>query len=187
MPGTLISRSQPASWYATASISLDKLLDALIEPAPVASQVLDQAHHAWRQHVGGCGKDAWQLGTQETLSLPHRNAALQQEGADLIDDAGALADQPLPHPVQCLQVELFGGLGSDELHCGPLYRLGNCLGIAEVVLLSFRVGPHVLRRHQPGIVTKRPKPATEVMRTDAGLHADQTRRHIGKACGYLTA
>jgi hypothetical protein len=44
------------------------------------------------------------------LSLPHRNAALQQEGADLIDDAGPLADQPLSHPVQCLQVELVGGL-----------------------------------------------------------------------------
>ena len=26
-----------------------------------------------------------------------------------IGDAGALADQPLPHPVQCLQVELIGG------------------------------------------------------------------------------
>jgi hypothetical protein len=24
-----------------------------------------------------------------------------------------------------------------------------------------------------------------MMRTDAGLHADQARRHVGKACGYL--
>jgi len=39
---------------------------------------------------------------QEPLSLAHRNPALQQEGADLIDDAGALADQPLPYPVQRL-------------------------------------------------------------------------------------
>src|SRR5436309_589334 len=35
------------------------------------------------------------LGTQETQPLPHRNAALQQERADLIDDAGALANQSL--------------------------------------------------------------------------------------------
>src|SRR5450759_3346328 len=35
--------------------------DPLIEPAPVAGQVLDQVHHAWRQDVGGCGKDARQL------------------------------------------------------------------------------------------------------------------------------
>jgi hypothetical protein len=28
----------------------------------------------------------------------HGNAALRQEGTNLIDDAGALADQPLSHP-----------------------------------------------------------------------------------------
>jgi hypothetical protein len=44
-----------------------------------------------------------------------RDAALQQEGADLIDDAGALTDQSLAHPVQRLQVELVGALGGDEI------------------------------------------------------------------------
>jgi hypothetical protein len=34
------------------------------------------------------------LRSQEAVSLSHRDVALQQEGADLIDDAGALADQP---------------------------------------------------------------------------------------------
>jgi hypothetical protein len=32
--------------------------------------------------------------------LPYRDAALQQEGADLIDDGGALADQPLAHVIR---------------------------------------------------------------------------------------
>ena len=76
---------------------------------------------------------------------PHRNAALQQEGANLTDDTRALADQPLPHAVQRLQVELIGGLRRHELHRRPLHRLGNRLRITEVVLLSLRVGPHVLR------------------------------------------
>ena len=31
-------------------------------------------------------------------------------------------------------------------------------------------------------MTKRPELATKVMRTHAGLHADQARRHIGKPC-----
>src|SRR5450631_3295843 len=48
-----------------------------------------------------------------------------------------------------------------------------------------QVGAHVLRRHQTSIVAKRLKLATEMMRTDAGLHADQARRYVGKACGYL--
>jgi len=38
--------------------------------------------------------------------LPHGNAALQQEGANLVDDTGALADQSLTHAVKRLQVEL---------------------------------------------------------------------------------
>src|ERR1019366_4120504 len=42
-----------------------------------------------------------------------------------------------------------------------------------------------LRRHQTSIVAQCFKLATEMMRTDAGLHADQARRHVGKACGYL--
>ena len=66
---------------------------------------------------------------------PCRTPAVQQEGADLIDDAGALADQSLAHPVKRLQVELIGSLRRHELHCRPLHRFGDRLRIAEVVLL----------------------------------------------------
>ena len=57
---------------------------------PVACQFLDHPHHAWRQGLGARGEDARQLGAQEAQPLPHRNASLQQEGADL-------TDQPLRH------------------------------------------------------------------------------------------
>src|SRR6266536_4730883 len=124
-------------------------LDALIEPAPVASQVLDDAHHAWRQDIGGRGQDARQLGAQEALSLPHGDAALQQECADLIDDASALAHQSLTHPMQRLQVERIGGLRRHELHRWPLHRLCDRFRVAEVVLLSLRIRANVLRRHHP--------------------------------------
>ena len=59
-------------------------------------------------------------------------APLQQEGADLIDDVDALADQPLTDAMQRLQVELIGGLGDHELHRRSLYRLGNRLSVTEV-------------------------------------------------------
>jgi len=119
--------------------------------------------------------------------LPNGNATLQQEGADLVDDAGALTDQPLPHPVQRLQVELLGGLGRDELHRRALHRLGDCLGIAEVVLLPSRVGTHIFGWHQPSVVTKRCEFAAQMMCADAGLHADQTRRQVGEPCFHLAA
>jgi hypothetical protein len=68
--------------------------------------------------------------------LPHRNAPLEQEGADLIDDAGTLTDQALADAVQGLQVKLVCGLGRNELHGRALYRLGNRLRITEVVRTS---------------------------------------------------
>src|SRR5947209_2075910 len=130
---------QPLATGISAGDGFDlarQALDALIEPAPVTSQVLDDVHHAWRQDIGGRGQYARQLGAQEALPLPHGNATLQQEGADLVDDAGALADEALAHSMQRLQIELFGRLGGDELHRRALNGFGDCLGVAEVVLLD---------------------------------------------------
>ena len=60
-----------------------------------------------------------------------------QEGTNLIDDAGALPDQSLAHPVQRLQVELIRRLGGDEFHRRALHCLGNRFRVAEIVLLPF--------------------------------------------------
>src|ERR1700721_1847235 len=45
--------------------------------------------------------------------------------ADLIDDAGALPDQSFTHAMQCLQVELVGALGGNELHRRALPPFSN--------------------------------------------------------------
>jgi hypothetical protein len=60
---------------------------------PVRSQALEDTHRAGGKQIGWCGQDARQLHPQEALSLSHRDAPLQQEGADLIDDASTLTDQ----------------------------------------------------------------------------------------------
>src|SRR6516162_7880306 len=159
----------------------------LIKPAPVAGQVLEHPRHAQRQDIAGRGENAWQLSAQEAQALPHGNATLQQEAVDLIDDAGALTDQPLTHAVESLQVELLGGLGCDELHRRALHRLGDCLGIAEVVLLPPRVGAHIFGWHQPSVVAKRCEFTAQVMCTDASLHPDQTWRQVGEPSFYLAA
>ena len=76
------------------------------------------------------------------------------------------------NPVQGLKVKLIGGLRRYELHRRSLHSLGDRLRIMEVVLLSLRVGPHVPRRHQPGIVAELLKLTAEMMRANAGLHAN---------------
>jgi hypothetical protein len=45
--------------------------------------------------------------------------------ADLVYDAGGLADQGLSHAVHRLKVRLIGGLGRNELHRRTLRRFGN--------------------------------------------------------------
>src|SRR6266481_258737 len=88
--------------------------NARVQAAPVCRQLFEDAQHATRSdalsprmlRIASRRQDARQLGPQETQPLPHRDSALQHEGADLIDDARALTDKPLAHPVQRLQVEL---------------------------------------------------------------------------------
>src|ERR1700730_6929787 len=124
--------------------------DGLIEPMPIVSQSLDEVQHAWRQDVCAFGKYAGQFDAQEAQPLAHRNAALQQEGANLIADAGALADQPLAHAVKGLQVELIAGLGGDEPHRRTLHRFGDRL--MPVFILPFpAIDPVAIRRSSVAI------------------------------------
>src|SRR5208282_544222 len=74
LPGVGIDRDKvPANVQSITSSDLTRdggdlarqALDAFIEPAPVARQVLDEARDAWRHDVGGRGQDARQLGAQK--------------------------------------------------------------------------------------------------------------------------
>ena len=89
--------------------------------------------------------------------------------------------------MQGLQVELVNTLGGNEAHGGTLHCLSHGFGVAEVVLLALRIRPHILRRHQTGIVPQRLEFAAQIMRADAGFHPDQTRREIGKPRLHLAA
>src|SRR5262245_30613274 len=88
IPGTLMRRSQPASCRAIVSISRES--DALVEAPPVPGEFFDDSQHARRQNVYSRRQDDRQLGAQKADALAHGDAALQHEGTDLIDDAGAL-------------------------------------------------------------------------------------------------
>src|ERR1700749_1958524 len=102
MPGTLISRTHAGSRRASSSISLDS--SSMRRSSQRQSPARPSMARAMR------GEKAWQFCSQEALALPYCDAALQQKGADLIDNASALADQSLTHTMQRLQVELVGGL-----------------------------------------------------------------------------
>src|SRR5262249_42645966 len=120
IPGTLVSRSQPASRRARVSISHDNpsMRSSSRDQSPAGSSMTAPFAVTERQ-------SAWPAcpttGTQEAEPLPHGNAALQQEGANLVDDTGALADQSLTHAVKRLQAELivFVATHSSLGRCSP--------------------------------------------------------------------
>src|SRR6266571_210117 len=89
--------------------------------------------------------------------------------------------------MQRLKIKLFDRFDRDKLHGGTQHSLGNRFGVAEVVLLSPRIGTDIAGRHQPRIVAKRLELPTQVMRPDARLHADETEWHVGEPIIDLTA
>jgi Sel1 repeat len=84
-----------------------------------------------------------------------------------------------------LQIKLVGRLGRDKFHRRALHCFGDRFRIAIVFLVTFAIRPHVFRRHQLGVVAKRLKFATEMMRPGAGLHADEARRQVDKPRFHL--
>src|SRR5215468_7963977 len=165
MPGTVIRRSHAGSFSTKLVMSADK------PSTRSSSRRQSPARSSMMRIMRGDS-------TSERLARMPRNSALQQEGTNLIDDAGALPDQPLAHPVQRLQVKLIGRLGGDKLHRRALHRFSDRLGIAEIVFLPFAICPHIFRRHQSRIVTVCLQLAAQVMGANAGFHANQAPRHV---------
>lgn len=79
---------------------------------------------------------------------------LEQKSADLVDDRGALANQPAAHAMHRLQVQLLGALHRHEAHGWARHGLGDRLGIAIVVLVPPQERLDVLGWEQTDIVTK---------------------------------
>jgi hypothetical protein len=118
--------------------------------------------------------------------LTHSDAVLEQEGANLVDYSGALADEPASDAVERLKIELLVALEGHKAHGWALHRLCNRLGIAIVVLVALQKRLDVFRWHQANVVAECGKLAANVMGSGAGLHADAARRNVCQAfrqCG----
>ena len=163
------------------------IVDALIEPAPVADQVLDGVQQARREHVAARGENIRQRRPQPVQTFGDGDTAVEQEGADLVDNRRTLADQVGAHPMQGLQVELLLRLGRDEAHGRALHGLGDGFRVAEVVLVALEEGLHVSGRHQSRVVAECFEPPAQVVGTNTGLHADEAGWQVGEPCFELSA
>ena len=89
MPGTVISRLHGAS----VSIFSRDLFHSLVKAPPIGGQGLNDADHAWRQCIRAFSKNIGQRPAQALDALGHSNAALKQEGPDLVHGGGSFRHQ----------------------------------------------------------------------------------------------
>ena len=69
---------------------------------PVTNKVLNDPDDPGRQYVGTFCQDVSKLPSQEAKSLPHRNAALKKEAANLVDHSRAITDEAGPNAMERL-------------------------------------------------------------------------------------
>src|SRR5262245_21328729 len=102
------------------------------------------------------------------------------------------AERIYPLPVRCeirrwrtrwraCRSSCAGVFSATHLTVGRVTALGKRLRVVEVIFLLAAERPHIFGRHQTDVVTKGLNAATQVMRPDAGLHADQAGGHVGQA------
>ena len=96
----------------------------------------------WRvPRIVARAKDGGQLRAQEAVAFPNRNPALQQKGADLIDNASSLADESL---AETLPPRLVSKTPRAKLRPRTLAQLSDGLTAPP------RIAPHGLSPlHQP--------------------------------------
>lgn len=93
-----------------------------------------------------------------------------------IDRLGLLADQKAAGLQHHRCRLLLGRFDGDEAHGFARHGLADRLGVGGIRLAALDEGLNIGRRDQPNLVTKCCDLASPVVRTAAGLDADQTRR-----------
>jgi hypothetical protein len=98
-------------------------------------------------------------------ALPHNDAALDQEAADLIDRDRPLAHWPRAHTMQGQQVHLLRCFDHHETHGWSLHGFRNRFSVTVVVLVPLEERFDVLRRDQTHVVAQSGQLAADVMGT----------------------
>jgi len=118
--------------------------DSSIEREPLGAHIVDQLAHAWAERgIAVTVEHCRQVLLQFASSMRRGAAALQQNGAHLVDQCRAFTHQPVAGAVQRLHVELLFTLDLDEAHRRPGGRLDDRLRVPVVVLLRLDVWAHI--------------------------------------------
>jgi hypothetical protein len=121
----------------------------------------------------GVLKDLRHTLAQLGRALPEYQAALQQEGTQLVDHGRSSCDQAVAHTMQSLQIELVICLDRHKSHVLAAHCLSDRLCIEEVVLVGLHKRLHKLSRNQLHIMALFKQDTTKEVSTRTRLQADQ--------------
>jgi hypothetical protein len=120
-------------------------------------------------------------------ALGYNKAKLCEKAADLVCLRGARLHKALAYPVQRQHRLLLNVLDRYKAHVRSTDSLADGLGVGCIILVGLDVRFDKLRRHQSHGVAHRLELARPVVRTTAGLDADQARRQVDEERGHLVS
>jgi hypothetical protein len=154
--------------------------DLQLQVLPLLPELIQQLAHQWRKLQLRILQDQRYPLPQIRPATADGDPTFQQKSPDLVDHTGAARNQPIPHSMQCLQIELILGLDGHESHRRPLHGLCDCFGILIVVLVRLYKRAYKLRWNQPHLVPLRDRRGAEMMGATTRFHANRARQHVGK-------
>src|SRR5277367_4058322 len=151
-------------------VQIDHLLLKILPLVPKQSE---QVTHPRSEIFFGVFKDLRHTLAQLGRALREHQAALQQEGTQLVDHRRSSCDQAVAHTMQRLQIELVICLDRDETHVLSIDSLRDSFCIKEVVLVGLHKWPHELSRNELHVMALFTQSTTKKVRSGTCLQADQ--------------
>src|SRR5215471_13237842 len=101
-----------------------------------------------------------------------------QQPVHFVDQGRPLADQPLTHPVQRLDILLVDLLDGHKAHRRPRHRFRDRLGVTHIILVRLDKGLDELGCQELDCVAMLAEAPSPVMRPAAGFQADEYWRQL---------
>src|SRR5262245_10695225 len=108
----------------------------------------------------------------------HHDAILLHQSMHFIHQGRPLADEPLTHAMERLDILLVDVLDLHQAHGRTRHRFRDRLGITAVVFIRLDVRFDKLGRHELDLVPMFAKASRPIMRATTGFDADEHRRQL---------
>jgi acetyl esterase/lipase len=179
-----------------AAPNLDATVPFIATRSPISNTVARYENAEKRNRAGMTKNNKTFFNPRETIQESNPQKFLDREEkitfVPFLIVQGALDDN-MPPEAQEQFAKSYQAAGGNiefllfETHGRASHRLADRLSVSRVVLVALDVCLHILRRHQPHLVTELRQLPRPIVRRGAGLHADETRQQRLEERQHLAA